>query len=519
VVNFRASSRPSRDSLLLAAYIISIAVVASSSLADTDPYWQVRAGQEALAGATGPVPDTWSWAPVDGLFYSNSPAWNAVLGAGWAVAGSWGLFLVSVGSIAVSLGVVAWVARRLGATTLPTLGVIVLLSLAALPLLSPRAALPAQALVLAAIGWADWWTRRLPQHRGRASAAVPLLVGVAFSVTGNWIHLSWSTFALAVAAAWAVMWLVTPGLSRVFRFALVVSGSIGLVVGILLGPYGTDVYGHTADVVEACRGLITEWINPFAGAFGARWWPLAVAVLCFMAGVAAWCVRRWTRSRGTDPTLTLSIALLVVSVPYTLGALVYVRFVLLSAFLLSPLAAAAATALLRRISRRAADVPAGAGLLRSRAAEWASPGFWRVVMTATILVLAPFVVMAGSRHAEPPTATVNAMLPSGCQQFGTPAESASLILMRPDVPVWIDGRFDYWGRSRIEAAYRYLYQGNQETLVPPGTTCVLLADPATDGELVPLVKALDADPGWTRVAGTQGALLWLPAEMETSTAP
>jgi len=63
----------------------------------------------------------------------------------------------------------------------------------------------------------------------------------------------------------------------------------------------------------------------------------------------------------------------------------------------------------------------------------------------------------------------------------------------------------------IPLAAGYLSRLDQQTLVPPGTTCVVLSDIATDPGLAALTAALDASPDWRRVPGTTGATLWLPA--------
>ncbi len=95
--------------------------------------------------------------------------------------------------------------------------------------------------------------------------------------------------------------------------------------------------------------------------------------------------------------------------------------------------------------------------------------------------------------------------------FGGSLEAASIILTRPDVLIWIDGRADYWGRERLIESHGYLYSVDRPTLVPPGTTCIVLGDPASDPGLQTLTDALDADPAWQRVPGTVDANLWVPA--------
>ena len=81
-----------------------------------------------------------------------------------------------------------------------------------------------------------------------------------------------------------------------------------------------------------------------------------------------------------------------------------------------------------------------------------------------------------------------------------------VILSRPDVKVWIDGRADFYGREHIEDTYAY-YLATNDRLVPPGTNCVLLQNDYG----LPMAKAMAASPDW-RLAVRQGQFeLWLPA--------
>jgi hypothetical protein len=502
---------PSRsDRWLLGGWILAIAVAVPGTVKDTDPYWQIRAGLESLQGAPVARPDSWSWAPVDGLFYPNSPAWNVVIAVAWKGLGFWGLYLVTVACVAAMLGLTAHLARRLGARPIQVVGVVILTSAAVLPILSPRPAVAAQALFLLAVAFAVWWADRCVQRSPLVNAVVASLAGLGLSWLGNWIHLSWSTLAVTAAVAWAAVWLLSPLPTRRTRVVLVVSGTVGLALGVALGPYGSDVLTRTSAVVAACRDLVYEWTSPFSGAMGLRWWPLAVSVVVSVALCARWCLSMWRR-RPRDSRLPLAAALTLVTIPYAVAGLLFIRFIPLAILTLAPLAAAAWTAGSDALSRRVASAPEGAGYVRRRLPEWCSDAFWRVILWAVLVVVAPLALFAGSRHTVPATLAVNDMLPSGCRMFGGSYEAASIILTRPDVSVWFDGRADYWGRDRLVAAHRYLYEGDQPTLVPPGTTCVVLGDPASDRGLQRLTDALDGDTAWSRVPGTANANLWIPA--------
>lgn len=508
-----ADSRPRTtrsDRWLVAGWIGAASIALAGTVHDTDPYWQIRAGEEVLQGFPLSRPDTWSWAPVDALFVPNSPAWNIVLALAWRALGAWGLYLVTVLSIAACLALVAWLALRLGARAVPTVAVILVTSAGVLPLLSPRPALPAQSLLLLAIALAAWWADRAARFSWAVNGVVALVGGLVLSVAGNWVHLSWSTLALAAAAAWAAIWLLTGGLRPAVRAALVIGGTAGLVGGILAGPYGTDVLERSRVVADACRDLITEWIGPFERGFGARWWPLAVVTAVATVVAVAWCARSVSRE-PRDRRLAVCAALVVAALPFVAAGFVYIRFILTGLVTISPLLALALSSVAARVHANITPAPPDASYLRRRLPEWTDDAFWRVILWILLVVLAPLAFYAGSRHSVPATQATNDALPAGCREFGTPTESASILLTRPDVQVWIDGRADYWGRERLVEAQGYLYEVNQPTLVPPGTTCVVLMDDATDPGLTRLTAALDADPQWQRVPGTTGGNLWLPA--------
>jgi hypothetical protein len=510
-VSAAAPARVSRgDWWLIVGWIAAISVALAGTIHDTDPYWQIRAGEENLDGVPLARPDTWSWAPVDGLFYPNSPAWNVVLALSWRAAASWGLFVVTVASIATCLALVCWLALRLGARPVPTVFGLLAITAAALPVFSPRAALVGQTLMLGAIALGLWWSRRAAAAGPLGSALVTFVAALVISTAGNWIHLSWSTSAGATAVAWIVLWLLVPGIGGWTRVALIVGGTAGFGAGVLAGPYGTDVFAQSRRVIDACQGLILEWTSPFDTGTVLRWaGPALVALLVLSA--AAWSLARWPRRAGRSDQLALLAALAVASAPYVLAGLLYIRFILVALPLLAPVAAWVVTRLADRAHAAAGSPPATAAFLRRRLPEWTSDGFWRVVAWSVLAVVTPLAIFAGSRHAEPATSSVTSLLPWGCRYFGTTAEAASIILERPDVKVWIDGRADYWGRDRNSLEQRYLTSPDPRELVPPGSTCVVLSDPRVEPMIVPLIAALDASPEWRRVPGTTGAALWLPA--------
>ena len=110
---------------LVFGWIVAFAVARGGSITEADPYWQIRAGLEILAGTPLVRADTWSWAPVDALFYPNSPAWNAVLATTWQWGEFWGVFALTSVAVFASLAVIAIVARAIEARPLPILLVLI----------------------------------------------------------------------------------------------------------------------------------------------------------------------------------------------------------------------------------------------------------------------------------------------------------------------------------------------------------------------------------------------------------
>lgn len=493
------------DRWILAGWCAAFAVLQAGRVQDTDPYWQVRAGTEWLTGTPLVSPDTWSWAPVDGLFYPNSPLWNAVLAASWKAFDAWGMFALTVLSIGAYYVTAIVIGRQLGASWASLTVAVVVTSLAALPALSPRAGVPAQTLLLLGIAAAYAWSRRAARHRAVVSAAVVGLGGLMLSCLGNWIHLSWSTMALGLAVAWAVLWLLTPRLGAHRRIALLVAGTVGLVAGIGLGPYGFEAYARAQAVVDACRGLITEWVGVTHPEVIGQWLLPALGAVVLSVTAAVWVVGTLRAPVDHDARAPLVASILVLAGPASLAGFAAVRFAAVALLTLLPVTALAVHAGSRRVHSAAVRRFGQEG----RAATYTSERFWRAVLGAVLVVILPFSALYAAPYARPQWEDVTALLPADCRLFSPPLNSAEVLLLRPDVTVWIDGRSDYWGRERIEAFYGFL-AGDQDTLVPAGTTCVILPSPEVSPAGARLVAALDASSDWARAAEGGGVILWVP---------
>ncbi len=491
---------PRWDRVVLMAAIVMFAVARAGRFEERDPYWQVRAGAENLAGLPLARPDSWSWSPVAGDWYQNSAGWNDVLALAFQGAGYWGIFAVTAVMIAVYLSLVAVLAGRFGARVLPGMAGLVVLVAGTLSMLSPRATLVIQVLILAAVAltdsWARSWARRFPIW---VTGGFALVSAGAISAFGNWVHLSFLTFAPVGALGIGLLWCLYPiGAAR--KVLAVLGGAVGWLGGLATSAYGIAVgLERTSVVQQACAGLILEWSSPFqAGMDPKAVVVVGISVLLALA-VAYWLVRRWRSGErcASEPALA---GLALFGIPVTLAGLLAVRFIGVGLLSMAPVVAVAATGLTRAVRRWAASRPP------SRWREYTEGSFWRPVISAVTVVLLPGTAWLGWQHAVPVEQPLVDLLPANCRLMNSQTVAGPVILSRPDVKVWIDGRADYFGRDHLELTYSY-YRADQAGLVPTGTTCVLLLDEMD----LPMADAMERSPDWRLAGQLNQYKLWLPS--------
>jgi hypothetical protein len=492
---------------MVSTWLAALAVVRSGSVQERDPYWQIRAGVETLRGASLTRPDSWSWAPVDAVFAQTSPAWNLALGGAWEMAGFVGFFLVSLISLGSLLFLLVALSRRLGAGPLSTLAALLAVLLLGLSFLSPRATVAAQTLFLASVAWADWWRRRADARPVLLGAAVVGSAAAFFAGVGSWLHLSWLMLAPAMAVSFAVLWAATPLLGRLRIAAFTTTGILGAGAGVLAGPYGTDAWQLSQRVQEACSGLLPDWSGMFTPGLSARWAvPGALAIVAALAALG-WVGRRWP-SRGEDTRVGLVAALLVLALPAAVGGITAIRFTGVSLLALAPIVSLGAAHVAARTRRRLAEEPRGV-FRNGRVRFWADGRHWRPVIVALSVVLFPAVVLLALPLGRPVAgAAIAERLPQNCRLFSDPDSAAPVLLLRPDVKVWIDGRADYFGRARNLQAISLLRSAASEAPVLDGATCIILR---RDGQIPvePLVRALDEDSRWSRLDGGGSVAAWV----------
>ncbi len=493
--------------VLVGGWLTALTLVRSGSVEERDPYWQTRAGVETLHGAPLVRPDAWSWAPVEGDFTQTSPGWNLLLGVAWEGLRFFGLFLVSAVAIGSLLLLLVVISRRLGAGPLATLVGLTAVLLIALPFLSMRATVAAQALFLGSIVWADWWRMRA----GGVSRPMGMLaVGLAaagFSGVGSWLHLSWLLLAPTLALCWAVIWAASPRLGRARIVGFIGSGGLGAVAGVLLGPYGADAWQVTRAVQAACAGLITEWLGMFTPGLALRWAAPGILAILTAAASGAWAVRGWG-GRGEDRRVGVVAALSVVALPTALAGLVAIRFIGVSLLALAPVLAMASEELGVRLQRRLAAEPRGA-FANPRVRFWATSAHWRPVLVAVLVVLSPGVLLMTLPLARPlAEMAVLKDLPRGCRLVSDPGSAGPVILLRPDVRVWTDGRADYYGRQRTVEVIEVLGSASTQWPALDAATCVMLRR-HPNFPVAALARALDADPEWSRVNTGEEPGVWV----------
>lgn len=494
--------------MIVSAWLGSLALVRAGSVEERDPYWQVRAGLENLEGLPLVRTDTWGWDPVDAPFLQTSPVWNDALALGWSAGRFVGIFVVALLSIGLYLVTVVLLSCRLGARARPVLVGALVCVLPALAMLSPRATLVAQTIFLLGLLAADAWRSRPTRPPMVADALVVLVAAAVLVAVGSWVHLSWLLLAAAMVGCWAVLWLSGPAVPTARAVGLSAASAAGAVVGLLVGPYGTDAWTYSRQVQQACAGLVVEWLGVLTPGLVVRWLPAALIALAIAGSAAWWVVRSWSRRRE-DARVGLVAALIVLALPATLAAFAALRFVGVALLILVPVAALTLTVVSDRLRVRAAEEPPSGPFRNRRVRFWAEGSHWRPVLLAVVVLLFPGTLLLTAPLARPlPELAVIDSLPRDCRLLSDPSSAGPVLLLRPDVTVWIDGRFDHWGRARLVEAGQVLSSTDLTSGPASRASCVLLSssDPFADDRLA---TALDASPAWAPLPGSGQVRGWV----------
>lgn len=493
------------DLIVVTGFLAGFALVRASRVGESDQFWSARAGLENLSGEPLARPDSWSWAPIDGLWYQNSPLWNTMLGTAYQAAQYWGLFLLACSAIGLLLLLVARLAVVIGTSPLVAFLATLPILAAEFPFLSPRATVAAEIVILGSVLWATHWAERAGRHRVAANSLIVAAVGFTLSALGAWLHLAFLAWAPMMAVVWVVIWWLTPTLRGARLWAMSLAGSLGWLIGWLLMPYGVQTVIWRSEVVSGIGpGLILEWTSPFHPGVPPQYLYVTVITAATALGAAAWTGSRLRGGARDRPTRTL-VALTLVAVPTAVAGFSSIRFFGVALPALAPVAAAAAPRLARRCRRLVAARWTHRSWLRARAAEYSTARFWRVVLVWTLALLTPLALLVVATNIEPPEQPLIDQLPSECQLFSESGLGSRTVLRRPDVQVWLDGRADFYGRAHLELTNRYLL-GQQKEVVPPGTTCVLID---TDFNGPRLYERLNDSAEWRLVDAVGTVSLWV----------
>ncbi|MDT0213575.1 hypothetical protein Q9R29_06715 [Rothia sp. ARF10] len=484
------------DWVVLGGWVTALVTFRAARMTERDPYWQARDGIERLSGTPLVRVDSWSWGPSEGTFRPTSPLWNTLLGLGDKGLGLAGIALVGALGMFAYFVAAAVTARRLGARPLPILAATALVAVLALPMVSPRATIVVQALMLATLALGHALVTRALPRRWTTYAGVAL-AALALGWVGAWLHVSWAVTALGLAGA--LPFLAVLSGAATWRTALAAVAGAGLGVGSLFGPYGWSVWRLLADVSSASGGQIIEWLSPFTAGLRARWVPVAVVVLVLAVLCAVGLARHRPGSRGSRARSrwALEVVLTAIALVAAVAGLVAIRFLGVAALTLLPVLASRLSA----ATPRWRDVPARSELLRTRLRA----AYWRPIVTAVAVLLLPLAVM---RSVDPGTPTVEAevapSLPRDCRLFTDPDTAGAVLLLRPDVEVWVDMRTEVHGAQAYADTRRRL-QAPGGVALPAGTTCALLP---------PSVRSViedGSDRRWGLLRSGSTLKLWVPA--------
>ena len=160
-----------------------------------------------------------------------------------------------------------------------------------------------------------------------------------------------------------------------------------------------------------------------------------------------------------------------------------------------------------RVAARANEVSPRRIFRSARVRFWSQGSHWRPVLVIVWVVLLPGRRSSRCHSRAPSTSETLGQLPADCRLISDPGTSGAAVLLRPDVPVWYDGRADYWGRERNALAARTLSADTVDAAPFTDATCVVLRvdDPGRER----LEAALDASSDWHQLARSGRVVGWI----------
>jgi hypothetical protein len=441
--------------------MVPVELIRAGTLAETDTFWQVRAGLLTLDEGTIPSTDPFSWTVHGQAWTLNSWGFNVLVAGAYRLGELPGVALACAALSAVAFGLVLVLARRLGASAGVAGTLLLLTSPLLIAWLSARPQLVDYIAVLALV----FLLHRLVS--GEATAWVLPAIGL---LTIVWVNLhAGALLGVAMIAAATVLVFFRSSTRRRGPWclgALVIAGACALV-----NPYGVHLLDQTMHVQSSSAGVVAEWqpINPAD--------PVQMTML--ILGLIALAVA----ARRNDVVFTAAIGVAVVAS----GTAIRILPILL--LLALPVLASFAS---HRVVLQ---------YLHNRRVVFL-PGAVAVVAVLVVMAVMSLGHVGRPDPAQYSSAVVQA-IPQNCKVFNSYSLGGFIMLQRPDVQVSLDSRNDLYGSHQVLASKQVLDGIGDLNQELTGADCVLV--PPASG----LAQSLTSNQAWDLRAADTAAELFI----------
>lgn len=411
---------------LLTLFLIFLAsFYRSGKIVESDVFWQTRAGLDFLNHQTLLTNDIWSYAPHAGEWIPNSWGWNAILGYAYKYSATFGLFTLGFVVSIIFFSIIISASRKIGSSWNSinhTLSVIIIFSL---PILSLRPALISALAVAIVLFFIEDLLRLFTKR--------PIILTILFLLL-NFVminlHLSWPAYLFAGLVGVTGYLLTTSSYKKTLFTMLPLT--IAAVIGITANPLEFKWLSHVLFTISSSTDLIYEW-RPI--------WEEPIYILgLIIILVQLYPVTKFKRIRPWAFT----------SVAFGIMGIMAIRF-LPWAFLFA--------------------LPAWSFWIRSFRIK--KDKYLSLPGVALAVALTTICFEASELHGMPAYLDAIKVLPPNCHLIATPLPSGAVILFRPDVKIFVDGRNDYWGKERYQIVSDFSKKPDADLLAIIKPTCAL----------------------------------------------
>lgn len=441
--------------------LLPIVILRACVLAESDTFWQIRAGLLTLENGTLPSTDPFSWTVPGRAWTHNSWGFNILLAVTYRIGGLPGVALACAALSAAAFGLAVVLARRLGASAAVTAGLLFLASPLMIGWLSARPQLVDYIAVLAFV---------LLLHRLVSGDPAKVILPGLGLLSILWVNMHAAVLLgiaiSAVASVLAFVWKTTrPRIRSCFWALAIASGSA------LINPYGPDLVRQTLQVQSASVEVVSEWqsVDP--------------ADLAQMSMLMCGLIALVVAVRRRDAVFTAAIGV------SALGSVAAIRVLPILLLLSLPVLAAFASH------------PTVKGYLHSRRILFIPASV--AAVGAITVVAATNLENFGRPDPRRYSSEVAQAIPRNCKVFNNYEFGGFLILQRPDVQVSIDSRNDVYGPERVLAHQKVLDGVADPTPVLGGAGCVMVSPPSG------LAQNLKGDQAWELRAADPTAQLFV----------